>query len=216
MPSRSDVDPRTPTLVVVEDHVALRKGVELLLRSEGLAVIGVADEVDYAYELITRRKPDVSLVDIGLRGRSGLELARRLLADDPHAGVLLYSGTADPEVLSEALDTGVRGFALKTGSARELIGAIRAIAAGGTYFDRELAPLLAKPAVAPDHILSRRERQILDMLARGKNGAAISRELMISSETVRTHVRNAMRKLAARTRVHAVTLALKRREISLW
>ena len=65
------------------------------------------------------------------------------------------------------------------------------------------------------NLLSRRERQILSMLANGMNGPSISRELMISSETVRTHVRNAMRKLAARTRVHAVTLALQRHEISL-
>ena len=67
----------------------------------------------------------------------------------------------------------------------------------------------------PGRVLSRREREILGLLASGMNGAAIARELMISSETVRTHVRNAMRKLAARTRVHAVTLALKRHEISL-
>ena len=87
---------------------------------------------------------------------------------------------------------------------------------------RELKPSVRPPAAqAPsvvlvkDHVLSRREREILGLLANGMNGAAIARELSISSETVRTHVRNAMRKLAARTRVHAVTLALKRHEISL-
>ena len=149
---------RAPSVVLVEDHVALRKGIELLLRSEGLSVIGVADDVDYAYELVSRRRPDVVLVDIGLRGRSGLDLARRLLDEDPDAGVLLYSGSVDRDVLADALSTGVRGFALKNGTPRELT---------------------------------------------------------ISSETVRTHVRNAMRKLAAKTRVHAVTLALKRHEISL-
>ena len=82
------------------------------------------------------------------------------------------------------------------------------------------APTAQAPAVVlvqakSGHVLSRREREILGLLANGMNGAAIARELSISSETVRTHVRNAMRKLAARTRVHAVTLALKRHEISL-
>jgi DNA-binding NarL/FixJ family response regulator len=204
-----------PTVVLVEDHVALRKGIELLLRSEGLSVIGVADDIDYAYELVSRRRPDVVLVDIGLRGRSGLELARRLLDEDPDAGVLLYSGSVDRDVLADALSTGVRGLALKNGTPRELIGAIHSIAAGGSYFDPELSTLAAPRQPASGHVLSRRERQILGMLANGMNGSAISRELTISSETVRTHVRNAMRKLAAKTRVHAVTLALKRHEISL-
>ncbi|MDX6674232.1 MAG: hypothetical protein QOH11_1650 [Solirubrobacteraceae bacterium] len=202
-------------MVLVEDHVALRKGIELLLRSEGLSVIGVADDVDYAYELVSRRRPDVVLVDIGLRGRSGLELARRLLDEDPDAGVLLYSGSADRDVLADALSTGVRGFALKNGTPRELIGAIRSIAAGGSYFDPELSTLAAPPKPKSGNLLSRREREVLGLLANGMNGTAISRELMISSETVRTHVRNAMRKLTAKTRVHAVTLAIKRHEISL-
>src|SRR5947208_561648 len=95
-PARAPAEP--PTVVLVEDHVALRKGVELLLRSEGLSVIGVADDIDYACELVSRRRPDVVIVDIGLRGRSGLELARRLLDEDPEAGVLLYSGSTDGAV----------------------------------------------------------------------------------------------------------------------
>src|SRR5256714_9712724 len=131
------------TVVIVEDHVALRKGIELLLRSEGLSVSGVADDVDYAYELVNRRRPDVVVVDIALRGRSGPELVRRLLDEDPDAGVLLYSGSIDREVLAEAMSTGVRGLALKNGTPRELVGAIRSIAAGGSYFDPELSALIA-------------------------------------------------------------------------
>lgn len=215
LPVSTPTTAEAPTVVLVEDHVALRKGIELLLRSEGLSVIGVADDVDYAYELVSRRRPDVVLVDIGLRGRSGLELARRLLDEDPDAGVLLYSGSADRDVLADALSTGVRGFALKNGTPRELIGAIRSIAAGGSYFDPELSTLAAPPKPKSGNLLSRREREVLGLLANGMNGTAISRELMISSETVRTHVRNAMRKLTAKTRVHAVTLAIKRHEISL-
>jgi DNA-binding NarL/FixJ family response regulator len=215
LPASAPTAADAPTVVLVEDHIALRKGIELLLRSEGLSVIGVADDVDYAYELVSRRRPDVVLVDIGMRGRSGLELARRLLDEDPDAGVLLYSGVVDSDLLGEALGTGVRGFALKNGTPRELVGAIRSIAAGGSYFDPELSTLAAPPKPKTGNVLSRREREVLGLLANGLNGTAISRELMISSETVRTHVRNAMRKLAARTRVHAVTLALKRHEISL-
>jgi DNA-binding NarL/FixJ family response regulator len=203
------------TVVLVEDHGALCKGMELLLRSEGLSVIGVAENIDYARELVNRRRPDVVVVDIGLRGRGALELARRLLAEDHDAGVLLYGGTADRDLLVEAIANGVRGLALKNGTPHELVSAIRSIASGGTYFAPELKALVKPSPAASGYILSRRERQVLGMLANGMNGSTISRELMISSETVRTHVRNAMRKLAARTRVHAVTLALQRHEISL-
>jgi DNA-binding NarL/FixJ family response regulator len=214
LPASPSAAAQAPTVVLVEDHVALRKGIELLLRSEGLSVIGVADDIDYAYELVSRRRPDVVLVDVGLRDGSGLELARRLLADDPDAGVLLYTGSVDRDVLADAVSTGVRGIALKNGTPRELVGAIHSIAAGGSYFDHELSTLAAPPHPKSGHVLSPREREILGMLANGMNGTAISRELMISSETVRTHVRNAMRKLAAKTRVHAVTLAIQRHEIS--
>src|SRR4030088_873610 len=155
LPASPSAAAQAPTVVLVEDHVALRKGIELLLRSEGLSVIGVADDVDYAYELVSRRRPDVVLVDIGLRGRSGLDLARRLLADDPAAGVLLYSGSVDRDVLADALSTGVRGFALKTGTPRELIGAIHSVAAGGSYFDPEPSTLAAPP---PPHAGDRLSR----------------------------------------------------------
>ena len=204
----------TLTVVIVEDHLALRKGLELLLRDDEFSVIGTADDAEEGHRLIERRIPDVAIVDIGLPGSSGLDLTRKILLDHPELGVLLYTGIGDQDVLIRALDSGARGFALKAGSPEELLSAIRAVGRGETYVDERLRPLLlARYTTERIGVLSPREREVLDLLAQGLNGEEVAVRLMLSPETVRTHVRNAMEKLEANTRVHAVAIALRQGEI---
>jgi DNA-binding NarL/FixJ family response regulator len=200
-------------LLIVDDHVALRRGMELLLRRAGHNVVGTAGDAEEAEALIPRRKPDVTLMDLGLPGRSGAELTRSLLAEDPDLRIVLYTGAADEHELLDALDAGAAGFALKSGDPDELENAIRAVAAGDDYLDPRLTPLLARAATGRRR-LSPREREVLELLSRGFSGEDAAQELSLSYETVRTHVKNAMRKLEASTRVHAVALALQRGEIS--
>jgi DNA-binding NarL/FixJ family response regulator len=201
--------------VIVDDHVALRRGMELLLRRSGHHVIGTADDAESAEPLIKRRRPDVALVDLLLPGENGADLTRRLLADDPELRIVLYSGTADERQLLEALDAGAAGFALKSGDPGELEEAIRTVAAGGEWLDPRLRPLLSRSSARQaDKLLSPREREILELLSKGRSGEEAAADLGLSSETVRTHVRNAMNKLGAGTRVHAVALALQRGEIN--
>jgi DNA-binding NarL/FixJ family response regulator len=201
--------------VIVDDHVALWRGVELLLRRSGHHVIGTADDAESAEPLIKRRRPDVALVDLLLPGENGADLTRRLLADDPDLRIVLYSGSADERQLLEALDAGAAGFALKSGDPGELEEAIRTVAAGGEWLDPRLRPLLSRSSARQaDKLLSPREREILELLSKGLSGEEAAARLGLSSETVRTHVRNAMNKLGAGTRVHAVALALQRGEIS--
>ena len=203
-------------LIVVEDHQAMRQGLELLLGRQGCVVVGSAGRADDAWTLIRERRPDVAVVDVNLPDESGGSLARRLLDEDPELGVLLYTGAEDRKTVSEALDCGARGFAVKAGPPTELIDAIRIIARGGTYLDPRLKSLLgARPDTRSAHILSQREREVLDLLAKGLTGEDAAEQLFLSPLTVRTHVRNAMRKLQARTRVHAITLALQQGEIQL-
>ena len=202
-------------VVIVDDHVALRRGMELLLRRAGHHVIGTADDAEAAEALILRRMPDVTLVDLTLPGRSGAELTRSLLAAEPGLRIVLYTGAADEGQLLDALDAGAAGFALKSGDPEELEQAIRTVAAGDEYLDPRLASLLARPdGGGRSHMLSPREREILGLLSQGLSGEEAARELSLSPETVRTHVRNAMRKLGAATRVHAVALALQHGEIA--
>jgi DNA-binding NarL/FixJ family response regulator len=203
------------TLVLVEDHVALRQGVELLLGRRGHVIAGSTADADEGFELIRSVAPDVAIIDVGLGTQSGALLTRRLLEDDPGLRILLYTGTNDPEMIGEALDCGARGFALKAGPPSELVEAIRVLKAGGTYMDPRLSShLLTRSTTERVHELSPRQREIFDLLAGGHTGAQVAKELVLSPETVRTHVRNAMAKLEARTRVHAVALALRQQEIS--
>ncbi len=206
----------TPELnvVIVDDHVALRRGMELLLRRAGHHIVGTADDAEAGEALILRRKPDVALVDLALPGKSGAEMTRSLLAEEPQLRIILYTGAADDRQLLDALDAGAAGLALKSGDPEELEQAILKVAAGGDYLDPRLTPLLEGKANGQAKTLSPREREIMGLLSHGLSGEEAAKQLYLSSETVRTHVRNAMSKLGAATRAHAVALALQRGEIS--
>ena len=201
-------------VVIIEDHLALRRGLELLLSKTEFHVVGTADDAEQGERLIEEKRPDLAIVDIGLPGRSGLDLTRGLLATDPDFGVLLYTGISDQDTLVRALDSGARGVALKAGAPEELVAALRAVAQGDTYVDDRLRSLLsARLKTQRIGVLSPREREVLDLLAGGLNGEEVAVRLVLSPETVRTHVRNAMEKLGAKTRVHAVAIALRKGEI---
>jgi DNA-binding NarL/FixJ family response regulator len=200
-------------VVIVDDHVALRRGMELLLRRHGHHVVGTAGDAEQGESLILRRRPDVALVDLSLPGESGAQLTRRLLEQESELRIILYTGAADESELLDGLDAGAAGFALKSGDPDELEEAIRTVADGGDYLDPRLTPLLARSGNGRAGVLSPREREILALLADGLSGEEAAKQLFLSSETVRTHVRNAMTKLGAATRVHAVALALQRGEI---
>ena len=206
-----------PTRVaLVEDHAALREGLELLLAKAGCEVLGTADGEGSGFELVERVDPDVAVVDVTLADGDGIALTRRLLEARPERGVVIYTGSSEEEHLLDGLDSGARGYALKEGSVDELVEAILAVAAGGTYVDPRLAPALLSPrATQRQPSLSAREREIMGLLAVGLTGEEVADRLFLSAETVKTHVRNAMSKLEARNRVHAIAIALRQGEIEL-
>jgi DNA-binding NarL/FixJ family response regulator len=204
-------------LVIVDDHEALREGlVALLQQSGGVEVVGAAGNVAAGVDLVEHSEPDVAIVDIRLPDGSGIDLTRDLLARRPDLGVILYTGDADAELLYDGLDSGARGYALKAGSMDELMAAIERVAGGGSYVDPRLDRILLSPR-ATAHVpqLSPREREIMHLMAEGMTAEAIGDRISVSVETVRTHVRNVIRKLQARNRVHAIAIALERGEIAL-
>jgi DNA-binding NarL/FixJ family response regulator len=204
-------------VIVVEDHLAMRKGIELLLRSNGLRVVGVASEVSEARALLARRRHDVALIDVHLGSENAVGLVEELLRRDPDAAIVLYTGYTDPDSgLAEAVRAGARGFVLKSSPAERLIDALQIVAAGGHYVDPDLAARLsgrAEPARLTT--LSPRENEILDLLAEGLTGQAIAERLFLSPETVRTHIRNGTIKLGATTRVQAVAMMVRSRGVGL-
>jgi putative two-component system response regulator len=202
-----------PTRVlIVEDHEAVGRGLELLLRREGMEVAGTAASLASARALLPRRRPHVVVLDVDLGGESGLDLlddARRA-----NARVLLYTGRADPELLAAAAGSHALGIATKAGSPAELVAGVRAVAAGELYRDPRLVPSQV-PLASRQYDLTPREREVVSLLAEGLNGQEIAETLFLSPETVRTHVRNAMDRVGARTRAHLIAVALAGDEISL-
>jgi DNA-binding NarL/FixJ family response regulator len=207
---------RVTKLAVVDDHEALRAGLEVLLRDAGHDVVGAAGNLAAAIDLVDVTEPEVALVDIRLPDGSGIDLTRVLLRRHPGLAVVLYTGDSDTELLYEGLDSGARGYALKAGSMAELLTAIEQVAAGGSYVDPRLDRMILSPrATARVPQLSPREREIMHLMAEGNTAEQIGDAISVSIETVRTHVRNVIRKLQARNRVHAIAIALERGEIQL-
>src|SRR3954462_5983222 len=205
-----------PKLMIVDDHEALREGLEVMLSHSGHEVVGGAGNVAAALDLVAVSEPDIAIVDIRLPDGSGIALTRELLAQRPQLGGILYTGDSDAELLYDGLDSGARGYALKAGSMEELLAAIEKVQAGRSDVDPRLGPDLLLPrATAGVPQLSPREREIMPLMAEGMTADAIADSIGVSVETVRTHVRNVIRKLQARNRVHAIAIALERGEIAL-
>ena len=203
-------------LVVIDDHEALRGGLEVLLAQAGHEVVGMAGNCAAAVDVVDHAEPEVAIIDVRLPDGSGIGLTRDLLRRHPGLAVVLYTADSDPAVLYAGLDSGARGYALKLGTLDELLAAIEQVAGGGSYVDPRLDRILMSPRAtggAPQ--LSPRERQIMLLMAEGHTAEQIGGQITVSIETVRTHVRNVIRKLQARNRVHAIALALERGEIQL-
>ena len=196
------------SVLVVEDHEVLAKGLALLLRREGLEIAGTASDIEHAAALLERRRPRVALVDFDLAGQSGLDLVPA--AHAAGARILIYSDQSHPRLLAAAMAAGANGIASKASSLAVLLEAVRTVGGGEFFVDRRFKELHGE---LPPTILTSREREVVTLLADGLTGEEIAFRLLLSPETVRTHIRNAAQRLGARTRSHLVMLAVERREI---
>ena len=202
--------PERITAVVADDHPALLAAVGDVLTENGIDVIGRAASGDDALAKIEAQRPTVALLDVRMPRLGGIQVAERVRRSSPETAILLYTGYGDRAVLSEALDTGVRGFVLKEAPLNDLVRAVELVAGGGTYVDPVLAGALVNAKLTSElPELTQREREVLRSLADGLSNEEIGRRLFISPETVRTHVRKAMQKLDADTRTQAVATALR-------
>jgi len=204
-------------VLIVDDHSAIRAGVRSVLESAGdMTVVGEAASADAVLPLVERRRPNVITMDINLgNGDSGMDAIRDVLAVHPDIGIMIFTAFGERQMLTEGLDSGARGFLVKDASPDEIVRAVRAIAAGGAYVDPSLSAELVRGRGSERLVgLSDREREILGLLAEGVPSSDIAKRLFLSTETVRTHVRNAMRKLDADTRTQAVAMAIRERLIT--
>ena len=197
--------------VIADDHPAIIDAVSRYLAEvDDVEIVARAQDGDEALRLIAQHAPDVAVVDIRMPGVGGIDIARKLSAEGSKTAVILYTGHSDRSLLLEALDAGARGFLVKEAPLDDLARAIRTICTGGTYVDPELAGLLAGPeATERLPTVTKREREILRLLADGMRNEQVAQKLSISPLTVRSHVKNAMQKLEADTRTEAVAKALR-------
>ena len=204
--------------MVVDDHVAVRAGVKLILSSDpDLRMVGEAASGEAAVAMAAKRHPDVILMDIVLgRGIDGMEATVQILAAQPEIGVIMFTAYGERHQLAKGLDIGARGYVLKDAQPDDVIRAVRTVADGGAYVDPSLGgELVSREAMLQLTRLTDRERDILSMMAAGVASREIAATLFLSTETIRTHLRSAMRKLDADTRTQAVALAIREKLIEV-
>ncbi len=201
-------------VLVVDDHAVVRAGLRRVLDAEpDIEAVAEAADADRAvFEAMTHR-PDVVLLDVVMPGRSGIEGMPALRQAVPDAKVLMLSMQDDPRYVREAFDAGASGYILKEAADTEVVGAVRAVAAGERYLHPALgARLLAAEAEerkrAAADPLSDREREVLRLLALGHTNQEIAKMLFISVRTAETHRAHIMQKLRLSSRAELVRYAI--------
>ncbi|HEV8635097.1 MAG TPA: response regulator transcription factor [Chloroflexota bacterium] len=212
-------DPRSPRVLIADDHPLFRDGLRGLLESVGIEVVGEAATGEEAVERAEALQPDVVLMDLSMPGTNGIEATRRIVEAMPRANVLVVTMYEDDESVFAALRAGARGYLLKGADQEETLRAIRAVAHGEAIFGPGVAERLiryfAAPRPEPARLfpeLTEREVEILRLIARGRTNQEIADGLVLSLKTVRNHVSNICGKLQVADRTQAV---LRAREAGL-
>ena len=203
-------------VVVADDHETFRAGlIALLQTAPGVEVVGEAATGEAGLDVVRDVQPDVVLMDVNLPGIDGVEATRRIVDAHPHVAVLVLTMHDDDETVFAAVRAGARGYLLKGAPRAELVRAVTAVAAGEAIFGpaiaRRLVAFFDRPPARPDPAafpeLTDREREILELIARGRSNAEITAELVLSPKTVRNHVSNVFSKLQVRDRAEAIVRA---------
>ena len=208
-------------VLLIDDHALVRKGLEELLQSRGIEVVGSAGSGEQGISLAQKMTPDIILLDIKMPGMTGLETLEKLKADGITTPVLMLSMSRDEEDLARALREGAQGYLLKDMDPDELIPALNDAMSGKNVVAKELIASLTniiqgKPS-EPDTIepatplseLTPREQEILAHIAEGESNKVIAKHLGISDGTVKLHVKAILRKLGVHSRVEAAVIAVE-------
>jgi two-component system response regulator NreC len=204
----------TIRILIADDHPVLRSGLRVLLAADpDVAVVGEAGTGDETLRLAEELRPDVILLDIGLPGESGIETARRLKAKLPALKVLFLTMHEEEGMLLEALGAGGDGYLIKRADEPEILQAIRVVQRGDLYVHPAMTRALLSQAETTERLpepvepLSRREIDVLRLLARGNTNRQIAELLALSVRTIESHRANLMGKLGLSSRVELVTYA---------
>ncbi|RHW37280.1 DNA-binding response regulator [Neobacillus notoginsengisoli] len=217
-------------IVIVDDHQLFREGVKRILEFErSFDVVAEGDDGTTALDLIKEYDPDVLIMDINMPTLNGVEATALVMEQYPDTKIIILSIHDDENYVMHALQTGARGYLLKEMDADALIEAVKVVAAGGSYLHPKVthnlvneyrrlvgageesaaAALQSAEVRRPLHLLTRRECEVLQMLADGKSNRGIGEALYISEKTVKNHVSNILQKMNVNDRTQAVVVAIK-------
>ena len=204
-------------VLIVDDHTVVRDGLSAMLeREDDITVVGEAENGLTGVEQADRLLPDVVLMDLRMPELDGVGAMRRIREDHPEINFLVLTTFDTDEYIYDAIEAGAKGFLLKDASREELFKAVRAVSRGDSLIDPSVAARVLNRFAqlsresAPQELLSERERQVLDLLAKGSANKEIAASLSLSESTIKTHVANIFQKLEVNDRTSAVTQALQR------
>ncbi|MFZ3590393.1 response regulator [Bacillus sp. DJP31] len=215
------------SIVIIDDHQLFREGVKKILDFESnFEVVAEGDDGKEALSIVGEHRPDVVIMDINMPTLNGIEATGQLIAEYPDTKVIILSIHDDENYVTHALKTGAQGYLLKEMDADQLVEAVKVVSDGGSYLHPKVTHNLVKEyrrlatshskAIKkeieirrPLHLLTRRECEVLQLLADGKSNRGIGESLFISEKTVKNHVSNILTKMNVNDRTQAVVVAIK-------
>jgi DNA-binding NarL/FixJ family response regulator len=207
-------DPNAIRVLVADDHPLIREGIAALMTTRtDFKLVAEASNGRQAVEQFRTHHPDVTLMDLQMPDMDGIDATIAIRSEFPKARIIVLTTYAGDVLAQRALKAGAQAYLLKNDVRKDLLDRIRAVHAGQKHIHSQVANELAEHA--GDDSLTRREVEVLALIAAGNSNKLIADQLSITDETVKTHVSSVLSKLGASDRTHAVTLALKRGIIEL-
>jgi DNA-binding NarL/FixJ family response regulator len=197
--------------LAVDDHHVVRQGLEILFGdTDDLELVGTVGTGEDAIEAIKQNEPQIVLMDVRLPGMDGVSTIKRIHEEAPNVQFVVFSAYGDRRLVSDAIAAGARGYVMKGAPPDDLLRAIRTVADNKPFVDPSLSPmLLMTDAGRAEAQLSEREREILQLLAKGYHTEEVARSIGLSVETVKSDTKRVIGKLQADGRTHAVAIALR-------
>jgi DNA-binding NarL/FixJ family response regulator len=206
----------TIRLMLADDHRMLREGLGRSMREQGFDIVGEAGDGAEAVAMAMRLRPDVILMDVTMPEMDGVEACRAVRKDLPGTQVVMLTMHADQEVLASAIRAGASGYLVKDCSTEEIAAAVRMAASGETALSPQLAASMLnevrkwdKAAAEEERIVTKREEEVLQLIADGCSTPEVAAKLYISQKTVKNHLASIYQKLDARDRTQAVLAAVR-------
>lgn len=195
-------------VLIVDDHEMVRLGTSAYLSvQDDIEVVGEAEEGEEGYQKAMELRPDIILMDLVMEPVDGIEATKRIMKDWPEAKIIIVTSFIDDEKVYPALEAGASGYLLKTSSAEDIATAIRNTYHGQKVYGEEVSEKMAQSPLHQE--LTKREKEVLMLIAEGKSNQEIADTLFITLKTVKTHVSNILSKLEVNDRTKAAVYAYR-------